>query len=427
MITLIVMDAIQVLFQRPLDVPCKIKTFVVAKQNVTFVADSYYTPNVGTQQTLKKNLIQEIARFSNEDRNSINEETIELLEPFLNLTFDENLEEKVYTPQWAKFASGALVGMCRWSAAMSDYHKASKIVTPKLKFLDLKMGELKDAEEKLMISQQELAEVEELKAKLKRGFEASMKEKTELEEKAARTKKKMDQATRLINSLKDNKERWIKNAATFKQQKKQLVGDVAKACAFVSYCGPFNSEFRSKLLNESFHGDLEARELPVSGDLALTEFFVDHTTLGQWALEGLPADDLSVQNGIMVTQSSRYPLCIDPQGQALGWFKRKEPQLLEHGCIFTLANPRLRDDLKFPLQDGIPVLIESVENEVDPMLDPILEKQVIVRGRSRLLKLGDQEFDYDEKFRMYLTSRLANPHWSPELAAKTTIIDFTVT
>jgi dynein heavy chain len=129
----------------------------------------------------------------------------------------------------------------------------------------------------------------------------------------------------------------------------------------------------------------------------------------------------------MVTQSSRYPLCIDPQGQALGWFKRKEPQLLEHGCIFTLANPRLRDDLKFPLQDGIPVLIESVENEVDPMLDPILEKQVIVRGRSRLLKLGDQEFDYDEKFRMYLTSRLANPHWSPELAAKTTIIDFTVT
>ena len=48
MITLIVMDAIQILFQRALDVPAKIKTFVVAKQNVTFVADSYYTPNVGT-------------------------------------------------------------------------------------------------------------------------------------------------------------------------------------------------------------------------------------------------------------------------------------------------------------------------------------------------------------------------------------------
>jgi len=35
--------------------------------------------------------------------------------------------------------------------------------------------------------------------------------------------------------------------------------------------------------------------------------------------------------------------------------------------------------------------------------------------------------DYDDKFRLYMTSRMANPHFSPELAAKTTIIDFTVT
>ena len=72
-------------------------------------------------------------------------------------------------------------------------------------------------------------------------------------------------------------------------------------------------------------------------------------------------------------------------------------------------------------------MIESIENDVDPMLDPILEKQIIVRGRSKLLKMGDQEMDYDDKFRLYMTSRLANPLFSPELAAKTTIIDFTVT
>jgi dynein heavy chain len=94
-----------------------------------------------------------------------------------------------------------------------------------------------------------------------------MKEKNDLEEKAAKTKKKMDQATRLINSLKDNKARWIENATTFKQQKKQLIGDVAKACAFVSYCGPFNSEFRAKLLDEYFHTDLISKEIPVSEDL----------------------------------------------------------------------------------------------------------------------------------------------------------------
>jgi len=61
------------------------------------------------------------------------------------------------------------------------------------------------------------------------------------------------------------------------------------------------------------------------------------------------------------------------------------------------------------------------------MLDPIFERQIIVKGRNKLIRIADQEMDYDDKFRLYMTSRLANPHFSPELAAKATIIDFTVT
>jgi dynein heavy chain len=89
----------------------------------------------------------------------------------------------------------------------------------------------------------------------------------------------------------------------------------------------------------------------------------------------------------------------------------------------------LRDSLKQPLENGYPVLIESIENEVDPLLDPILEKQFTIKGgRKKTIILGGGEpLDYDDSFRLYMTSRLANPHFSPELAAKTTIIDFTVT
>jgi len=131
--------------------------------------------------------------------------------------------------------------------------------------------------------------------------------------------------------------------------KQRLVGDVAKACAFVSYCGPFNSEFRTKLLDEYFHQDLAARAIPVSEDLQLTQFLVDAATVGEWNLEGLPSDELSIQNGIMVTRSSRYPLMIDPQGQALSWIKTREPLLLTQACIFTLSHPSLKDALKWPL------------------------------------------------------------------------------
>jgi len=165
----------------------------------------------------------------------------------------------------------------------------------------------------------------------------------------------------------------------------------------------------------------------VSEDLQLTNFLVDNAQVGEWNLEGLPSDELSVQNGIMVTRSSRYPLMIDPQSQAINWIKNREPLLLEMNLIFTLTNPKLKDKMKVPMSEGYPMLIESIENEVDPMLDPLLEKQIITKGKNKLIIISDAECDFDMKFRLYMTSRLANPHFSPELAAKTTIIDFTVT
>jgi dynein heavy chain len=187
-ITRIVMDAIQILFQKRLDLPNKVKTFTLAKKDITFVGDSYATETIGT---LKGGLIAKIIDFSATERDSITEETVELLEPYLAVCFD-GTDEKVFTKKWAAYGSSALVGMAVWSAAMVDYYKASKIVNPKLKFLEVKLAELREAEQKLKEAEAELQEVEALKANLKKQFDASMKEKNELEEKAAKTKKKMD-------------------------------------------------------------------------------------------------------------------------------------------------------------------------------------------------------------------------------------------
>lgn len=78
------------------------------------------------------------------------------------------------------------------------------------------------------------------------------------------------------------------------------------------------------------------------------------------------------------------------------------------------------------MQEGWAFMIDGIEHEVDPMLDPVLEKQIIVKGRTKLLKIADQDMDFDDRFMLYMTTKLANPHFSPELAAKTTIINFTV-
>ena len=43
------------------------------------------------------------------------------------------------------------------------------------------------------------------------------------------------------------------------------------------------------------------------------------------------------------------------------------------------------------------------------------------------IDVSDKMMDYEPKFMMYFITRLPNPNFSPELQAKTTLIDLTVT
>ena len=54
---------------------------------------------------------------------------------------------------------------------------------------------------------------------------------------------------------------------------------------------------------------------------------------------------------------------------------------------------------------GLAVLLESVGEELDPILDPVLLKQVFKVGGVRQIKFADSSIDYADEFRLYLTTR----------------------
>ena len=64
---------------------------------------------------------------------------------------------------------------------------------------------------------------------------------------------------------------------------------------------------------------------------------------------------------------------------------------------------------------------------LDPILDPVLDKLVQKSGRGLKVVLADKECEYSESFRMYMTCRMGNPHFSPELCAQVQVVNFTVT
>jgi dynein heavy chain len=387
------------------------------KKTFIFIKDSYKNVQVGLLADTR--FLQTITQFSKVEKDFINEETIELMAPYLEL--------EGFTPLAARNASRAAEGLCTWCRAMADYHEASKIVKPKLEALRMAEVKLQDAERDLFKAEMRLKACQDVLGGLQNDFDKQMAAKRAIEENAANTRKRMEQATSLISRLGGERERWSNDRDEFANIKMRLVGDVALACAFVAYCGPFNQDFRDFLIHHRLSSDLRERKIPLSQNLDLTEFLADIGTIGDWNLAGLPTDPLSIQNGILVTRSSRYPLLIDPQGQALNWIcNHEEPRMPTFGTT-TFTNPKFREQIEFSMAEGKALIITGVEQELDPMLTPVLEKQIVTKAKSKYITVGGKVCDYVEEFMLYLVTRLPNPHFCPEDQAKCTIVDFTVT
>lgn len=276
----------------------------------------------------------------------------------------------------------------------------------------------------LASAERQLEEREMSLRKVKEQYESAVSEKQQLTDAANVCLRKMTAATALINGLGGEKIRWTQQSKDFKEQLGRLVGDVVLATGFLSYCGPYNQEFRNSLLS-TWMGILTSKQIPVTHDLNITNMLVESATISEWTLQGLPNDELSVQNALIVTKSSSYPLLVDPQSQGKNWIKNKESS--NELQITSLNHKYFRTHLEDSLSLGRPLLIEDVAVELDPVIDNVLEKNFIKSGSIEKVIVGDKECDVMPGFMLYITTKLPNPAYSPEISAKTSIIDFTVT
>ncbi|GCB62030.1 hypothetical protein scyTo_0004192 [Scyliorhinus torazame] len=349
-------------------------------------------------------------------KDSITGEVVDLLQPYLDMD-DYNLET-------AKKVCGNVAGLCSWTKAMASFFDINKEVLPLKANLTLQEARLVVAKEELDNAQVQLDDKQRELDEVQAMYDAAMSEKQALLDDAEACRKKMNNATALIEGLGGEKIRWTESSKLFQDQITRLVGDVLLATGFLSYSGPFNQEYRNLLL-QMWKEEMSSNNIPYSDDINLINMLVDNVTIGEWNLQGLPSDDLSIQNGIIVTKATRYPLLIDPQGQGKIWIKNREKN--NELQITSLNHKYFRSHLEDCLSLGRPLLMEDVGEELDPALDNVLEKNFIKSGSTYKVKVGDKEIDVMLGFTLYITTKLANPAYTPEISAKTAIIDFTVT
>ena len=334
------------------------------------------------------------------------------------------VESPDFTPEIVAKQSGAAKSLCMWCRAMDVYARVAAVVEPKRQALAAAEAELKEANDMLAGKQAELKKVVDRVEGLEKQLKEAQDEQQLLAEQAETTQKRLQRAGKLTSGLADEQGRWQETADQIAADTRLLVGDVFVAAACVSYFGAFSGSYRTELV-ASWVGRCKELGIPVSENSTLRKTLAQPVELREWAIWGLPSDDVSVDNGILVTRGKRWPLMIDPQAQANKWVKSMEAK---NGLrVIKLTDSTYLRTLENSVRIGCPVLIEDVGETLDPALEPVLLKNVYKQGNRLLIRIGDSDVDYDPNFKLYITTKLSNPSYLPEVCIKVTLINFFVT
>ena len=348
----------------------------------------------------------------------VEEGTIKKLGTFLT----ENAEQ--LKPENVEKSSTAAFSLIKWVQGIYNYYFVNKEIKPKKEKLAKAEGEAKKLLSQLEVKQRQLKEVVDKVDKLTRELNEAERNKEKLEAQYNDVLKKLDRATKLIDSLGSEKGRWLELGKILGTVYINLTGDILVASGMIAYLGAFTSAFRSQITDQWVTRCREGL-IPSSDTFSLQQVLGDPVKIRDWNIFGLPSDSFSIENGIIISKSRRWPLCIDPQGQANKWIKNMEKD--KKIAVSKLSDPDLLRTLENAIQFGKPVLIENVYEDLDPSLSPILLKQTYQKGNTVYLKLGDQTLEYNPNFRLYITTKLRNPHYLPEISTQVTLLNFMIT
>ncbi|XP_075463117.1 dynein axonemal heavy chain 6 isoform X2 [Ascaphus truei] len=348
----------------------------------------------------------------------------ENIKPQILLKLQKYIHNPDFVPEKVEKVSRACRSMCMWVRAMDLYSRVLKDVEPKKQKLAAAQIELDVTMSTLREKQRKLRDVEEQIKELQDQYDKSLGEKESLAKTMALTQARLNRAGKLTAALGDEQVRWKESIANFEEEISNVIGNVFIAAACVAYFGAFTAVYRQQLI-DCWIKKCQNLEIPISPKFSLINILGDAYEIRQWNTDGLPRDLVSTENGILVTRGRRWPLMIDPQDQANRWIRNKETKnglkiikLTDVGFLRTLENA---------IRLGLPILLEELKESLDPALEPILLKQTYVSGGRMLIRLGDSDIDYDKNFRFYMTTKMPNPHYLPEVCIKVTVINFTVT
>lgn len=136
---------------------------------------------------------------------------------------------------------------------------------------------------------------------------------------------KLIRAEKLISGLGGEKDRWTSAAENLQKSYDTLPGDLLISCGMIAYLGPFTTAYRQESMDK-WMAHVRMLRIPCSGKYDFVEVLGSEIKINSWNIFGLPRDSFSTENAIIMDNSKRWSLFVDPQSQANKWIRNMERQ-----------------------------------------------------------------------------------------------------
>ncbi|OJA07948.1 hypothetical protein AZE42_05923 [Rhizopogon vesiculosus] len=358
-----------------------------------------------------------IQRIVNFDTNS------QMTKPLRELMKKDFLSRPSFNFETVQHASKACGPLVKWVLAQVRFSEILDKVEPL-------RNEVQSLETQAEMTKKQAAQiitiVAELEAKIatyKEEYALLISETQAIKSEMERVQSKVDRSMKLLESLSSEKGRWEAGSRTFDAEMSTIVGDVLLSAAFLAYGGFFDQHYR-EVMWQDWSGHLHDANIKFKQELSLTEYLSTADDRLSWQSKSLPSDNLTMENAIMLKRFNRYPLIIDPTGQATTFLlnEYKDRKI----TVTSFLDEAFLKVLESALRFGNPLLIQDVEH-LDPILNAVLNKEIRRTGGRVLIRLGSQDIDFSPSFTMFLSTRDPSVEFSPDICSRVTFVNFTMT
>ena len=337
----------------------------------------------------------------------------------------EYISNEKFNVEHIASVSAPSASFAKWVLAADKMEEAYRKVVPKREKMKQAEEVAKKMKEELETVQAELAVHQKKKDDVENQKELNLKKKREIEDDIELTTLRFDRANMLIQALSTEKVSWEEKLLAMKAKMPMMMGDCLLSAGVMVYMGPFSGGFRNSEIDRWVEF-VSNNKIIISEKFSLEDSVGDAMEIRKWTIKGLPNDTISREKGLTVYRSSKVPLVIDPQNQANKWIKNVEK---DKNIVTTrLDKEDFMRCLEKCLTFGHPLLIESVPDDIDPVIYPILMKQTFRDPSAGVcIKIGENIFDYHSNFRCMLTTKSSNPLFPAEITCKVCVINFMIT